>query len=773
MPSQIESIFADFCDLSRRKKSAQFSAYQDMLSEAYTGEITFHLPINERGLEEEGGRLLGWFFERYPHIEEVHLKGNMVNAFEGRRLISGIGFDALTNGLMHLKKLRVLDLSGDKYTPEQLGRLTKDVLMNHPTFTALKLTTAFITDGHLDAITPYLSCPQLKRINLNGNDRHLTGDDGVFNRFVDKLLSACPAIQFVDVSGNTAIKMNGPAAVALMRLVTTNQKVFIRIPQDPAVYQQSMRNHYEHFIPSQFSLMDMEYNRMRAQFEEFEKTTEGLPELITTIRQHEVRFIQIDKRIEDVRTQNEQIQQQIQDAIQLQCLKQILIEKQIAIIHANVRDFKEDINGVKERLTSTEASVRELEVRSESFAVDASHITEGMSALRRNVARQTDAIENLDERMEQTLGQLRTLFNNLEQRMQERWATITASISIEEINPDFSPAEQAYAKKFKYLLVQMHIVAMTATEGTMQLGNSDAASMALMVLNIVTSMAPGPVGTPIQAVFGYLLQSMDEKNTRQRMGQIAQLGAESAEIARLATTLSQRLLHCLALEHYVKTGGLTKLLSVTEDIMHSFAQNGFYGALFHAVQEGDALLPLNTAIKRAFTIPEIERRAEQDAKLLLAAVVKEGVPKGADMMTVDIHRLFLYAAPMLTVVDQLFLTILQNFCTSERCEFNNIGMKAKKRQQFYGAVAKSFHNRAEVVSIEIEHTQETFVEKLATTYSTRQHADGTVGVFYFKTQQTLFAMSQKRHASMRNQALDALEIEEVLNQVLTPSSLGK
>lgn len=767
MPTQIEDIIADFCDLSKRKKSAQFSEYQTRLREAYTGERTFHLPINERGLEEEGGRLLGWFFEQYPHIEEVHLKGNMINEFDGRKLTSGIGFDALIVGLAHLKKLRVLDLSGDKYTPEQLGRLTKDVLMNHPTFTTLKLTAAFITNTHLDAITPHLSCPQLKRISLNGNDRHLTGDEGVFDHFVDKLLSACPSIQFIDVSGNTTIKADSPAAGALMRLVTTNQKVFVRIPQDEKVYQQSMKNHYERFIPSQFALMDMEYNRMRVQFEEFRTTTEGLPELISTIRRHEVRFIQIDARIDDVQSQNEQIQQQIQDAIQLQCLKQILIEKQIAIIHADVREFKVDLGGVKERVASTETHVHDLEARSEEFAVEAGHITEGMSLLRRNVARQTDAIENLDERMEEKLGQLRTLFNTLEQRMQERWATITASLSIEETYPGLSPEEQAYTKKFKYLLVQMHIVAMTATEGTMQLGGSDTASMALMVLNIVTSMAPGPLGTPVQAVFGYLFQSMDEKNTRQRMGQISQLGTEPADIARLATTLSQRLIHCFTLEHYVKKGSLTKLLSATKDMMDSFVENGFYGTLFHAVQDTNALLPLTTAIKRAFTIPEIEERAEQDAKLLLAAIVKEGVPKNTDAITVDTHRLFLYASPMLTVVDRLFLTILQQFCAKEHCELNNISMKSTKRQQFYGRVAKSFHDHADVVSLQIENTPDTFVEKLAISYATKRHADGTIGVFYFKAPQTLFSITAKRHASMRNQILEALEVEETLNQALT------
>ena len=764
MPTKIEDIIADFCALTKRKKAAQYSDYQTQVQKAYKGERVFQLPINGRGLEEEGGRLLGWFFEQYPWIEEVHLQDNMINEYDGRRLTSGIGFDALINSLTYLKKLRVLDLSGDKYTPEQLEKLAKNVLMNHASFTTLKLSTAYITDAHLEAMIPYLSCPKLKTLSLNGNDRHLTGESGVFERLTDKLLSDCPSIHFIDVSGNTAIKADGLAAKALMRLVMTNQKVFVRIPQDKTVYEQAMKNHYERFIPSQFALMDMEHNKMQTQFEEFKAHIEALLGLIITIRAHEVRFTQVDVRIDEVEARNARVQQQIQEAINLQCLKQILIEKQIAIMHAYVREFRADIHSTKERVTSTEAHVAELESRTEGFEVSVGHITENMRVIRGNIARQADAIENLDERMEQKLRDFRVLFNTLENRMQERWTMLTTNMP-DDINPNLSKAEQAYTKKFKYLLVQMHIVSMTAMEGTMQLGASNTASMALIVLNIVSSMAPGPLGTPLQAVFGYLFQTMDEKNTRQRMEQITQLGAEPADIARLANALSQRLIHCLTLEHYVKKGSLSKLLSITEDITRSFTENGFYGALFYAVQDTSALTPLHTAVKHALTIPELEKRAEQDAKLLLAAVVKEGVPKNGDMPTIDTNRLFLYAAPMLTMVDRLFLSILQKFCTDERCELSQTSIKAEKRQQFYGRVAKSWHAHADDVSAQIENTPDEFVEKLASSYSTKKHTDGTTGVFYFKSQ-TIFQMNQKRHVSMRNQALEVRDIEETLECAL-------
>jgi hypothetical protein len=45
---------------------------------------------------------LEWLFELYPYIEEVHLERNMLNEYDGRKLVSGIGFDALIEGLSHL-----------------------------------------------------------------------------------------------------------------------------------------------------------------------------------------------------------------------------------------------------------------------------------------------------------------------------------------------------------------------------------------------------------------------------------------------------------------------------------------------------------------------------------------------------------------------------------------------------------------------------------------------------------------------------------------------
>lgn len=766
MPSQIEDIIAEFCELSKRKKTAQFSDYQTKLKNAYQGECAFHLTINERGLEEEGGRLLGWFFELYPYIEEVHLKGNMINEYDGRRLVSGIGFYALIEGLSHLKKLRALDLSGDKYTPEQLERLTKNVLMNHPTFTTLTLTTAFITDAHLDAMIPYLSCPQLKTIYLNGNDRYLTDSD-VFDRLVDKLLSDCPAIQLIDVSGNASLKKNGLAANALMRLLSSNKNTFVRIPQDERVYQQAMKNRYEHFIPNRVSLMDMDFNKMSAQYEAFQASIEALPEIITTLRTHEVRFTQIDVRMDEEKTQHEQVQKQIQDAIDLQCLKQLLIEQQMRIIRADVKTFQADIGMVKENIQSTQAHVQDLEVRSERYAVEASHMAESMMVLRRKVANQTDTIENLDERMEDRLNQFRVLFDTLEQRMQAHWAEVTQKMQIEDdLHIDLSPTERAYVKKFKYMLVQMHIVAMTACEGTMQLGSSDTAGTALTVLNILSNVAPGPLGGSALSIFSYLLQTSDENNTKQRMEQITQLGASPDEIVQLSFTLSQRLIHCFAIAHHVKKGSLQKLLSATAGIMQSFTEHGFYGALFHAVQDDGALTALTNATQHAFTITEAENRAEQDAKLLLAAVVKEGVPKQHEV--VDVNRLFLYAAPMLTMVDRLFLTVLQQFCAAERCD-NNLNFKPEKRQQFYGAVAKSWHESADVLSHKIEDSvaREPFIQDLAMNFTTRRHGDGTVGVLYFKAPQTLFNMTQKRHASIRSQALEAAEVGAVLRTTLT------
>ena len=138
--------------------------------------------------------------------------------------------------------------------------------------------------------------------------------------------------------------------------------------------------------------------------------------------------------------------------------------------------------------------------------------------------------------------------------------------------------------------------------------------------------------------------------------------------------------------------------------------------------------------------------------------MKEGVPTQNEV--VDINRLFLYAAPMLTMVDRLFVTILHQFCAAEHCE-SNLNIKAEKRQQFYGAVAKSWLESADVLSHKIEDgtAREPFIQDLATNFTTRRHGDGTVGV--------LFNVTYKWHASIRNQALESAEVDDVLRATLT------
>ena len=48
MPSPIEDIMADFCELSKQKKIAQSSVCQTKLKNAYQGECTFRLLITEK-----------------------------------------------------------------------------------------------------------------------------------------------------------------------------------------------------------------------------------------------------------------------------------------------------------------------------------------------------------------------------------------------------------------------------------------------------------------------------------------------------------------------------------------------------------------------------------------------------------------------------------------------------------------------------------------------------------------------------------------------------
>ncbi len=762
MATLIEEILANFCALSKREKRKLFSEYQQKLQVAYKGERIICLPHDhKRGLEEEGGRLFADFLQQHPYIEEIYLTRSMLNEVDKfGNIESTAGFDAFLWGLVHTKqanKLRVLDLSSAKYSPQQLGKLTEQVLMNHPTFTTLILETTFFTDQHLEAMLPYLSCPQLKRISLHGNLK-LEGDGTLFNQFIDKLLSDCPSLQFIDIDA-TSITANSTAALAVMRLLTTNRQVFVNIPQDGAVQNQSIKNHYEYFIPSYVTLMQIDFANIKAQFEQFGISTQGVAEMLAAVRSHDARFTHIETRVKQTEEciillnqlskQSEEAQQQLQQTIHVQCLKQILMERQLSVTQADSRDFKTNIQVMKEQLQSTQTYVQDINERVKKVTIDSALTKDIMVGLEEDLARQTDALDNIDEHMEKKLTELRAIFNNFEIKMQLQSERLSDAIPA-----DLSPTELAYVKKFKFLIVQMVTVAIIACEGSLQLGSSGHAGTAATILNILSNVAPGPTGGVVLSVFAYLFQAIDEKMAKERLEIIAQLGTPD-EMHQLATELSCRLLRCLTLEHHVKKGSLTKLLSTT--------QGFFYGTLFNSVQS-DGALPVLTNAGRTVTILDIENRAKQDAKLLFSAIVKEGVPtkEGA----VDCNRLFLYAAPILTVIDYLFLIMFKQFCQEQE---HPLSRESEKRQKFYGHVAQSWHDHAEAVALRMENPsqREIFINTLSHRFLSQHNSDNTVGIFDLKTPHTLFGgVTDKPYVSIRKQAIEFTLIDATISTTL-------
>ena len=437
MVTAIEKILANFCALSKREKRQLFSEYQQKLQEAYKGERVIRLPHDhKRGLEEEGGRLLENFLQQHPYIEEIYLTRSMLNEVNKFGDVENTtGFYALLSGLVHTKsvnKLRVLDLSSTRLLPEQLGKLTEQVLMDHPTFTTLILETTFFTTQHLEAMLPYLACPQLKRISLHGN-LNLEGDSTLFNQFIDKLLNDCPALQFIDVDA-TNIMANSPAAQAFMRLMTTNRQVFVSIPQDAAVHNQSIKNHYEYFIPSQVSLMEINFRKILAFYEQLGINAQSVPEMLMEVRAQTARFERIETRVTQTELSiallnklSEQFkvaQQELKNTVHIQCLKQILMERQLNNTQTDLGAFKTNIQMMKTQLQSIQVYTHDMNERVKKVTVESAATKATLVGLEEDLARQANTLDDMDEHMKNKLIEFRAIFESFERKIQIQFETL-------------------------------------------------------------------------------------------------------------------------------------------------------------------------------------------------------------------------------------------------------------------------------------------------------------------------------------------------------------
>ncbi|PJD92401.1 MAG: hypothetical protein CK424_05705 [Legionella sp.] len=307
------------------------------------------------------------------------------------------------------------------------------------------------------------------------------------------------------------------------------------------------------------------------------------------------------------------------------------------------------------------------------------------------------------EGLGQEVGLLRAEFNRIQKNMESEWQRVQDILPSDDV---------AYIKKFKQQLVQMYIVATVATSGDVQMCLAGTAGTVVTVLDVIAGLVPWGGGA-VQ-LLSYLTQAIGEKVKQNRMERVLRLGSTPEDVAILATHLGCRLLHCLEIEHYARDGRINRLFNSLGNIVGGYAENGFYGALFEAFTESGVVGVITNHIFETMTLPEIEARASQDAQLLLSVIMEKSVPHTLENQ-IDLDRLFLYSAPLLTVIDRIFMSMVAQYCAQRGYSLEAIS-KVKHKTEFCAKFAEECHKRASSTAGYIEDlsARHHFIEQMAT-----------------------------------------------------------
>lgn len=756
----IQKVLTEFCLLTKLKKKKQLDVFQQKLEVAYEeGDRQIILSASAYGLQNPGGHLLGVFLQRHPDIEVIRVPSNM---FYNPLLSSETdGFQAFILGLMATRtagKLRVLDLSSSEYLPEQIAELMSTVIENHPSLLVLNLNAAELSDEHLAAIIPHLSSPVLQELNLRMNQ--FTGEH--FVALSASLINHCTALRLFDLTANPVLATN---IVHLETILQRNRQLFIRLPQYPQIQTLSIHNHYDFFVPSRTAIMMRQFDALESKFAQFEFRIQSLPDnpedagARQSIQQLEARLKHLSMTVEENKDalSHQLLMQDRAQTTQVRTIEQRLLrhETRQDAFEDSLERQREQSADLRGLIESTYAQMSELETRLTLSETGDRELSSHLVALKHTLAQHADSIDTLEESID-ILQSLQEKLTHLEELF-----SATLSSELDSVSEDLTPEQLAYTLHFKKILVRMHLTAMVISTGLINLNTTGKLGKAGQVLNAISSSVPLGVGFGLK-IMAYCLQTVDKAIAMRRFERLSQLGNDQMDVVRLSEQLSKRLIRCLNIDNTVKEHHMMKLLSGSGEIALALVDNGFYGALTQVFEM--AVDPvIENAVGNA-DISTMEKRAEQDANLFLAAVAEQEIMLSSSG---DFNRLFLYAVPLLTVVDRVFFLIVDKFCQKQSCEPKNLSINAKKRGIFYGNVTKSWHQHASFVAESLEDTSQRdhFTNDIAQNFT-----DRTSGVFYFKdtTSLTVFsgALSSKCHASWHEEALLPETAEAVMRVVV-------
>lgn len=740
---KISEILIDFSRLSKLQRKRNYVEFQEKLQEAYaSGERK--LIFNEgtaTGLGSLGGVLLGEFLRYHPDMEEITLLSHhFYNPLAPKEVE---GMQAFIEGLVETRNaatLRVLDLSNSEYLSEHWVALTETVVRDHPSLSVVKFNGTRLNDDNLARIIPYFSSTSLQELWL----RHNRLEGNSLANFTHQCRSQCPQLALLDFTSNNISLGN---TQYLKQWLRDNTNLFIRYPQDVEVMQLSLENLYQGYVPSRVSVMMQQFDLLVEKFAELEFRINRLPSVPedtdarAKIRVLEQRMVVVTQTIEE----NFVKQNARFDRIDIQLEKQ---NHHLIHIQTALTEFRSMVTSAQVQLQALEKRLTLDEAEDKTLRDDILH-------LQQTIAIHQDKISELEEALP------------LLQELQDRLADFFASPS-QATTLAFVGDEAIYAAAFKRALVSMHMTSMIASTGIFQITTTGTTGKAGKIINACSSAIPLGIGIGFK-ILGYCLQSIDQTITQRRLQHLSELGTMPEDIARLSDQLSQWLVRCRSIENKVQARHMEKLFSSATDMADAISGNGFYGGLVQAIETIIVDPSIDAVFAQGEASVDIQQRAEQDAGVLLAAIAQESVPKKTvapgGAMNLDIDRLFLYAMPLVTVVNHVYLKILSDFCQLQGCASTSIHINKKKQGKFFGNIAQSWHEQAEEVRESlIDNTRRSvFIDVMASTFSEKEHVDGTKGVFYFKNNLVLMGT---HHVSWREHALFPQTAQSVTRSVL-------
>ncbi len=299
----------------------------------------------------------------------------------------------------------------------------------------------------------------------------------------------------------------------------------------------------------------------------------------------------------------------------------------------------------------------------------------------------------------------------------------------------YTSLEVAYILAFRKTIVSTFGVASDISTGLMEGKPPNSFfSNILRIMSNINIMGSG-------AAFNLLAHMNDSVNKhllKKQMEHIDDLGTVYPEgVGVLADKLSCRLIKHLDLNNPVEDSVLKNVIDISEQMTAPLATSSDSLTLEDILQTeemtfyqilGASLLKQVMPSLQAKSQSNndqvvMEDRAIQDANMLLTAVAKRGVPK---LDKACEERLFLYAFPLIAIVNNIYKKMLEIVYEQEKLSGANIALEElktnqEKHQTFCAWLANSFHHYATKIVLWLDVDRNGLIDTIASSIQNDQH----------------------------------------------------